>query len=123
MLCEMPILHTMERGSPWTYVACHPRPYDTRNLLLSENRDNAVMTALTQSGSFQRIQGISQGCYISPTLYLVIINDLLCDVDNVLQNTNPKHQTCTKDTYANYYFGLTGKAGDIQIMADACRSH
>ena len=90
--------------------------------LMSQTRSR-VRIGSTLSGSFQRFQGIDQGCLLSPTLYLVFINDLLSDVDNVLQSTTPVHPTFTQGAYADDYFGLTGNAGDCQIMADTCRSH
>ena len=44
------------------------------------------------------------------------------EVGNVLQSTTPVHPTFTQGAYADDYLGLTGTAGDCQIMADACRS-
>ena len=55
--------------------------------------------------------------------FIQVINDLLSDVDDVLQNTIAVHSTFTQGAYADDYFGVTGNAGDCQIMADACRSH
>ena len=90
---------------------------------LMQQTSSRVRIGSTLSGTFQRFKGIDQGCMLSPTLYLVFINDLLSEVDSALDHTNPVHPAFTQGAYADDYFCLSGNASSCQLMADACRSH
>ena len=85
---------------------------------MTECAESAMMLDGEMSRYFDILQGVAQGCTLSPTLFKVFINDLILAIESAQQGVKVGDDMVSGLMFAADFVGISGTAEGLQELIE-----